>query len=180
VKLFREWAAEVSSWMARHVPEAPGPKPPRHPYGADPKKGEDRLTIRSCCSSSVCAEFDSYRLIVNMSPKKAAGEPKKRGRPFAVKDEMPDTDSRVPITGLNAEIFMQHRANVETVIHHKVFSDILAMEPISISSVKGEASGFQAVFMETVGLTAMSKAKHFKCAINLALKTTLRQAPANA
>lgn len=71
--------------------------------------------------------------------------------------------------GLNAEVWLEHRKNVELVFAHDLFKDIKDTDPIGINKLKDDGdSGVQAVFEINGALSALTKRGSYKAGINLA------------
>ena len=70
--------------------------------------------------------------------------------------------------GINAEVWLRHRSNVEEVFNHALFSDAKDRDPIGINKGEGGESGVQAVFDLGSALCASEHLGAHKAGINLA------------
>ena len=109
-----------------------------------------------------------------MAPKKVVGRGRPAGRGAGGRGaaQAPDAvvvaEPSVQISGLNSDLWMKHSDNMQKVFSHPVFEQSAVMDPIDLNNNEGEASGNQAVFVQSVAVTSLKKTGSFKCAINLA------------
>ncbi len=73
------------------------------------------------------------------------------------------------VVGLNADVWLKHRTNVEMVLRHKIFKNVADDAPIDICTHANgqEESGYQAVYHAAKAMRALSRTKTYMCAINL-------------
>ena len=101
---------------------------------------------------------------------KAAAKPKltKRG-PRVASGPGPagGTVSDIPIdsVGVNADIWVKHRENVQKVLADPFFSNITALQPLGIKA--GEAAGHVAKFEAATAANSLSGAGKHTCAVNV-------------
>ena len=70
-------------------------------------------------------------------------------------------------TGLNADVWIKHRENVETVLQSEMFEGVADRMPLEIDAGEGVDSGCMAPFNKEQGMAALAKTGRYMCAINL-------------
>jgi hypothetical protein len=105
-----------------------------------------------------------------MAPKKAkaAAKPAAVPKPHHQQPWVAPGAVGVPV-GLNAQVMLKHRDNVDTVLNHHMFANAGSLSPLAISTGQDpdEDSGFTHVFKIEEAVAALQKTGQYMCGINL-------------